>query len=177
MAFSLEQTETLHHEDLPDEFFELTIQDAKKLYRDLKSKREDLEERPLQTSTLRNLEKEKKLLRQLNQYGRAVIRVQFPDRSVLQGTFRPLETINHVHQFIQEYLQNSNFDFYLYTTPPKTILNLESTLADCECVPSAVLYFGTKNQTCLENGTFLKSDILNKFVSPSLASLAASKSM
>lgn len=113
MAFSLEQSEVMHHEDLPDEFFELTIQDARKLYRDLKSKRQQLEERPLQTSQLRNLEKEKRLLRQLNQYGRAVIRVQFPDRTVLQGTFRPLETIRHVHEFIRQFLRRPDSNFYL----------------------------------------------------------------
>lgn len=109
----MEMSQTARNEDLPDEFFELTIQDAKKLFHDLKSKREELEERPLQTSELRNLERSKKVLRQINQYKKSIIRVQFPDRTVLQGSFKPLETVKAVQDFVRQYLQDQSLSFYL----------------------------------------------------------------
>lgn len=105
--------QTIPHEDLPDEFFDLTIQDARKLFRDLKSKRAEYEENPLLTSALRKLEEDKKVLRHLNQYKKSVIRVQFPDRTVLQGTFKPLETIEVVMDFVREYLEDSSTEFHL----------------------------------------------------------------
>lgn len=101
------------HEELPDEFFELTIKDARKLLKDLKQKREELEENPLQTSTLRKLEEDKKVLRTLHQHKRSVLRVQFPDRTVLQGSFKPLETVNDVKNFVKEYLEKPDDKFHL----------------------------------------------------------------
>lgn len=113
MAFSLEMADAVPHEDLPDEFFELTIQDARKLFHDLKKKREDLENRPLETEAQRKLEESKKILRNMNKYKSSVIRIQFPDRTVLQGTFKPVETIEKVMDFVKDYIQDSTPEFYL----------------------------------------------------------------
>lgn len=113
LAFSLDMAPTVPHEELPDEFFDLTIKDARRILKDLKQKRLELEENPLKTSALRNLEKDKKTLRTLHQHTKSIIRVQFPDRTVLQGTFKPLEIVQDVKNFVKEYLENAMDPFHL----------------------------------------------------------------
>lgn len=49
------------YNDLPDEFFDLTVNDVKKLLKDLKRQRAELEDAPLQTRELRKLEESKKV--------------------------------------------------------------------------------------------------------------------
>ncbi|XP_066156793.1 tether containing UBX domain for GLUT4 [Euwallacea fornicatus] len=172
MVFSLESAHSVPSEDLPDEFFELTIDDAKKILRDIKRMRHDLENRMLKTSHLRELEESKKQLRSLNKYKRTIIRVQFPDRTVIQGTFKPMETVRDVLEFIRGYLENQNLDFYLYSTPPKSILCQDNKLIEIGCVPGALLYFGAAT---MQRDGFLKKELQDKFTSNSIASLAAAR--
>lgn len=113
MLFSLETAQAVPSEDLPDDFFELTIDDARKILRDVKKQRNGTDNAPLMTSALRNLEDSKKQLRQLNKYKKAIIRVQFPDRTVLQGTFAPVDTIGDVVKFVKEYLEDKSLNFYV----------------------------------------------------------------
>lgn len=68
MLFSLESAQSVPSEDLPDDFFELTIDDAKKILRDVKRSRHEMDNQMLKTSQLRSLEESKKQLRQLNRY-------------------------------------------------------------------------------------------------------------
>uniref|UniRef100_A0A8C6NI09 ASPSCR1 tether for SLC2A4, UBX domain containing n=1 Tax=Nothobranchius furzeri TaxID=105023 RepID=A0A8C6NI09_NOTFU len=77
------------NQDLPDEFFEVTVDDVRKRFAQLKSERwKSLEETPLMTKSMR----ETRMKEKIERYPKVVLRVQFPDRHVLQGFFRPLET-------------------------------------------------------------------------------------
>ncbi|CAG9771038.1 unnamed protein product [Ceutorhynchus assimilis] len=172
MIFSLESAHSVPSEELPDDFFDLTIDDAKKILRDVKKKRHELENQVLKTSQLRTLEESKKQLRNLNKYKRAIIRVQFPDRTVVQGTFKPTETVRDVLDFVKGYLEDQNIDFYIYSTPPKAILQKESRLIEIGCVPGALLYFGTNLE---QKDDFLKKELQNMFTTNSVASLAAAR--
>lgn len=173
MIFSQETAEAVPSEDLPDDFFELTITDAKKLLKDIKKRRMELENVPLQTSTYRNLLKSTDELTRLNRYKKSIIRVHFPNQVILQGVFKPMDTVKVVCDFVREYLENPGLDFYLYTTPPINILNLDSKLIEIDCVPNAVLHFGVKGMTAI--GGYLKSDLVKKCTTASIASLAAAK--
>lgn len=113
ILFSLETAQAVPSEDLPEDFFELTLDDAKRILRDVRRARRDMENMPMLTSNLRNLEESKKQLRQLNKYKKSIIRIQFPDRNVLQGTFLPTDTIEDVHEFVREFLDNKRLDFYI----------------------------------------------------------------
>lgn len=113
MLFSLETAQAVPSEDLPDDFFELTIDDARKILRDVKKQRHNMDNAPLVTSAFRDLEESKKQLRHLNKYKKAIIRVQFPDRTVLQGTFTPVDTIDDVMKFVREYLEDKSLNFYV----------------------------------------------------------------
>ncbi|XP_073166773.1 tether containing UBX domain for GLUT4 isoform X4 [Lepidochelys kempii] len=84
----LEEPLSAGPQDLPDEFFEVTVDDVRKRLAQLQSERKRLEEAPLMTKSLREAQMKEKL----EHYPKVVLRVQFPDRHVLQGFFRPNET-------------------------------------------------------------------------------------
>ncbi|NXJ94945.1 ASPC1 protein, partial [Corythaixoides concolor] len=83
-------------EELPDEFFEVTVDDVRKRLAQLQSERQVLfllateiaRQAPLMTKSLR----EAQLKEKLERYPKVVLRVHFPDRHVLQGFFHPSET-------------------------------------------------------------------------------------
>lgn len=104
-------TQALPRDELPDSFFDLNLHDARTLLRDAKRRREQLESAPLLTEAQRQLDRDKRILDQLNKYRRTVIRIQFPDQFVLQGLFGPLESIQTVKNFIMNYLDDPSCEF------------------------------------------------------------------
>ncbi|KAM7418734.1 hypothetical protein PAMA_016043 [Pampus argenteus] len=147
-----------HHGDLPDEFFEVTMDDVRKRFAQLKSERKFLEEAPLMTKALREAQMKEKM----DKYPKVVLRIQFPDRHVLQGFFRPLETVGAVKDFVRSHLEDPQLSFYLFITPPKTILDDPSaTLFQADLFPGALVYFGSEVNT----ETFLKRELLGSSVS------------
>ncbi|NXO58523.1 ASPC1 protein, partial [Aramus guarauna] len=110
-------------EELPDEFFEVTVDDVRKRLAQLQSERQKrLEEAPLMTKSLR----ETQLKEKLERYPKVVLRVHFPDRHVLQGFFRPSETVGILRDFVRSHLADADLPFYLFIAPPRIILNDES---------------------------------------------------
>lgn len=83
------------------------------LIKDLRTQVDGSVEQPLMTSKLREMEEEQKQLALLNRYKAVIIRIQFPNRYVLQGTFTPYDTIDTVISFVRLYLAKSDTDFYL----------------------------------------------------------------
>ncbi|XP_073732495.1 tether containing UBX domain for GLUT4 [Misgurnus anguillicaudatus] len=160
LVFHLDSGGARHHDDgdLPDEFFEVTVDDVRKRFAQLKSERRALEEAPLMTKSLRENQMEEKL----DRYPTVVLRIQFPDRHVLQGFFRPLETVGDVRDFIKSHLQDPQVQFYLFVAPPKTILDDPSvTLFQASLFPAAVVYFGSDVRT----DCYLHTDHLDHSVS------------
>ncbi|KAM9314211.1 tether containing UBX domain for GLUT4 [Pholidichthys leucotaenia] len=146
------------HWDLPDEFFEVTVDDVRRRFAQLKSERKLLEEAPLRTKSLREAQMKEKM----DRYPKVVLRVQFPDRHVLQGFFRPLETVGAVRQFVRNHLEDPQLNFYLFITPPKTILDDPSTtLFQADLFPGALVYFGSDVKTDF----YIKRELLGSSVS------------
>uniref|UniRef100_A0A3B3V3I0 ASPSCR1 tether for SLC2A4, UBX domain containing n=1 Tax=Poecilia latipinna TaxID=48699 RepID=A0A3B3V3I0_9TELE len=146
------------HADLPDEFFEVTVDDVRKRFAQLKSERKLLEEAPLLTKALREAQMKEKMER----YPKVVLRIQFPDRHVLQGFFRPLETVGAVRHFLRSHLEDPEISFYLFITPPKTILKDPSaTLVEADLFPGALVYFGSD----VKAEFYIKRDLLETSVS------------
>ncbi|KAK2815792.1 hypothetical protein Q5P01_026259 [Channa striata] len=158
------------HEDLPDEFFEVTVDDVRKRFAQLKSERRLLEEAPLMTKSLREAQMKEKM----DRYPKVVLRVQFPDRHVLQGFFRPLETVGAVRHFVRSHLEDPQLSFYLFITPPKTILDDSSaTLFQADLFPGAVVYFGSDIKTDF----YLKGELLESSVSATQANESVASCM
>ena len=113
LVFNQAGAKAIPREELPDSFFDLTVEDAKVLLRDAKKNLDKLEESPLLTETQRQLDNDKKTLSQLHKYQRAIIRIQFPNQLVLQGLFGPLETVQTIKDFVKTYLENPEKEFTL----------------------------------------------------------------
>lgn len=141
LVFNQAAAQALPKGELPDSFFDLTVEDAKILLRDAKRRREELEDAPLMTEAQRQLEQNKKILEQLNKYRCTIIRIQFPDQLVLQATFKPLETVQAIKDFVKNYLDDPTCDFTVYTAPPKHILRPEARLIEENLVPSAIIHY------------------------------------
>ncbi|GAB0099421.1 UBX domain [Sergentomyia squamirostris] len=173
VIFSLDSAQRVQERDLPDSFFDLTIDDVRLLLRDLKDQVKSLDDAPLMTAKLRDMENDQKILKLL-QYKKTVIRIQFPDRHVLQATFNPIDTIETVTNLVRKHLEDPNLSFHLFTTPPKEILPLKSRLVELKCVPQAVIHFGVEEEDT--KGNFLKQDHLQNLTSADAAILLAMRS-
>jgi tether containing UBX domain for GLUT4 len=112
IVFSLDSMQTSSVE-LPDSFFDLTENEVRKLYQELKIQAENNENRPLMTSALRKLEENKKILNQLSLYKSCAIRVQMPNRFVIQSKFSTVEKISDVIALVKRFLVNPDIDFHL----------------------------------------------------------------
>ncbi|KAL1265284.1 hypothetical protein QQF64_003311 [Cirrhinus molitorella] len=159
LVFHLDSGARRHDDhELPDEFFEVTVDDIRKRFAQLKSERKALEEAPLMTKSLR----ESQMKEKLDRYPKVALRIQFPDRHILQGFFRPLETVAALRSFIKSHLQDPQMQFHLFVAPPKTILDEPNvTLFQASLFPAALVYFGSDVRT----DGYLRSDLLDTSVS------------
>lgn len=73
----------------------------------------DLEEVPLQTKSMRELEESKQVLMALNQHPVTRIRVIFPDQHVIQVECKPIQTVADVKAAIKPFLANTVQEFQL----------------------------------------------------------------
>ncbi|NWX15426.1 ASPC1 protein, partial [Aegotheles bennettii] len=155
-------------EELPDAFFEVTVDDVRKRLAQLQSERQEIAPSPLMTKSLR----EAQLKEKLERYPKVVLRVHFPDRHVLQGFFHPSETVGTLRDFVRSHLADSDLPFYLFIAPPRIVLNDESlTLFEAKLFPTAVIHFGSEES----RDCYLKSDLLSSVVSPSAADLVVAR--
>lgn len=113
-----------------DDFFSYTTDDFLTT-----NKKEDL---VLKTSEMRKRERVKKLAR----YKTCNIRVLMPDQHILEGTFYPQETLQHIRTFIQSQLNDPTLEFYLYIVPPFTLLDDSKNLRDWNLLPAAQIFLG-----------------------------------
>lgn len=174
ILFHVESAEQRNFE-VPDSFFDVTVADVRKMYTDLRNKVKDLDEAPLMTAELRQLEDSKRVLSDLARFRVTVIRVQFPDRHVLQGIFKLHETVADVRSFLASFLQDSKLNFHLFTTPPKQILSPECTLVEAKCVPQALLHFGLPEDAPKQH-TFLQPNLYEKLSNAAGASIVVARS-
>ncbi|XP_045631012.1 tether containing UBX domain for GLUT4 isoform X2 [Ursus americanus] len=156
--------------ELPDEFFEVTVDDVRRRLAQLKSERKRLEEAPLVTKAFREAQMREKLER----YPKVVLRVLFPDRYILQGFFRPNETVGDLHAFVRSHLGNPKLPFCLFITPPKIVLDDPTlTLFQANLFPAALVHFGAEEPT----GLFLEPRLLEHTVPPSAADVLVARCM
>uniref|UniRef100_W8AKS9 Tether containing UBX domain for GLUT4 n=1 Tax=Ceratitis capitata TaxID=7213 RepID=W8AKS9_CERCA len=181
ILYSLDDTQT-QAEELPDSFFDLTVEDLRLVLRDLKKTSRGDEDAPLLTERLRQLEGQKTMLNKIAHYKNCVIRIQFPDRFVLQGIFKPIDKISDVMDFVRKFLHNEQAMFHLFTIPPKYILPLDKTLLELDFVPTAVLHFvfqdkeeNTNSADELVVQNYLKTELKEKLTTIEGAFYAANK--
>ncbi|CAK8697323.1 tether containing UBX domain for GLUT4-like isoform X2 [Clavelina lepadiformis] len=149
------------HQAEPDDFFDVTVDDVRKMLADLKHERNRHEEKALLTDDQRKNRK----LRLASRYPEIIVRILFPDRVVLQGVFRPLERVEDLYNFVKSHVSVSSFK--LFTSPPKRILKNDTTsLFDNNLTPAARVYFSSNLSPSMK-----AEDILKKTAFDNLCSL------
>ncbi len=131
--------------DVSEDFFDLTIEDAKVLLRDTRKQQREDQEEVLMTRQMRESQKEGHKLAMLSKYKRAVIRIQLPDRHVIQAIFMSGAPLSDVIENAKRYL-NVQGKVQLFVTPPKVVLNPTDTLLDLGLVPAALVYMSIEEQ-------------------------------
>ncbi|XP_039755286.1 tether containing UBX domain for GLUT4 isoform X1 [Pararge aegeria] len=162
--------------DLPDDFYELTLEEVRKIYHEIQQQRIELENTPMLTSAKRDeLEQQVKesSVQKLNTYKNVVVRIQFPDNVILQGVFTPNNTIEDIQKFVKEHLHNQDKPFHIFTTPLKESLDPAMTLIEAKFVPCVHMHFKWLEDS--EHPTYLKEEIYTKKTSSNAASILASK--
>ncbi|XP_041987500.1 tether containing UBX domain for GLUT4 [Aricia agestis] len=159
--------------DLPDDFYDLSIDEVKKIYHELQKNRIELENIPLLISSKRNEIQSQQVTKIANTYKNTVVRIQFPDRIILQGVFSPSNTIEDVFNFVKEHLHNPNQSFHIFSTPLKETLDPKMTLLEAKFVPCVLMHFKWADDTC--NQQYLKEEIYSQKTSSDAACILASK--
>ncbi|XP_022091485.1 tether containing UBX domain for GLUT4-like [Acanthaster planci] len=161
LVFSLDQVtgdKPVTGHDLPDEFFEVTVEDVQRMMADQQLQLSRMDEQHLQTRAMR----EANAFKKAKEYSKVAVRVHFPDRYILQGFFRPLELVKALGDFVRDHLQDPQTAFYLYTTPPRRILKDNSlSLFKAELFPAAVVHFGSE----MGRDHYLREDLLSQLTS------------
>lgn len=135
-----------------DDFFEVTVNDVRKMMEDLRASVKSAFNQPLMTQKLRK----EALNSRFSNYKRAIIRFTFSNRLVIQACFGPGEKLRSLYKFIRECL-DGNPKIQLYTTPPKKILKESNdNLIESYLVPLSKVYVKLLDQEDIN----LKSDIM-----------------
>jgi len=162
LLYRLDEARTQPYNDrLADDFFTITLDDVRLLLSDLTRQRKEMEDILLQTQASR----EAAYLSRLNKYPKTVIRVNFPDRFVLQGSFKSIDTVQKLMDFVKSFLEDESQEFHLYITPPKYVLKPEERLFELALVPAAVVHFAS----CAIKEHYLRKNIMGKVSSLSAA--------
>jgi len=145
-------------ENLPDAFYEVTREDLAQL-RSMEKRRME-EGSILKTKQIREREREELAIK----YSKCNVRIRFPDRMQVQGTFYATEKTEALIAFVKDMLEEPDRPFYLYTTPPKTVLEAGKTLVDQRLGPSAIVQFAHEGSHTAT--TYIKSSVAQLVIAP-----------
>jgi len=130
--------------ELPEEFYDMTPEDYARLIEEQsrKQKEMEIENSVLMTKQSRDYFKSKKQ----KKYKKCMLRIRFPDRTILEGTFHPLNRIRDVEDYVRQNLFMSDLPFYLYISPPvQKFTDTNATLRQSNLVPATVINFALKD--------------------------------
>mmetsp|Transcript_6768 Transcript_6768/g.7775 ORF Transcript_6768/g.7775 Transcript_6768/m.7775 type:complete len:370 (-) Transcript_6768:81-1190(-) len=133
--------------------------DDSKLLKEVVKDQQESQRRSQQFSTkaMRELQK----LKNSKVFTRSLIRIQFPDRTILEMCFSPAEVVGDVLAEVNSCLKSARATpVYLYQTPPLRRLDLTATLDKCGLKPAALIYAGWEKQA--PTGEYLRDDLVEK---------------
>ncbi|KAG7167675.1 Tether containing UBX domain for GLUT4-like [Homarus americanus] len=157
ILFSVEDAPPTLIAEEDDSFFELSANEVKNLYHDQQKELQELSEAPMMTQEMRKMEESARILSALNKYPVTRLRVYFPDGHIIQASFKPMDTVGVVMNFLRPFLADPSLEFNLHTRHPPKVLSADTSLVAADCVPNARLYFG-----CSGGGPYLSDDTIAK---------------
>ncbi|XP_031834985.1 GDI interacting protein 3 [Nomia melanderi] len=145
--------------ELPSNFFTMTPEEIK---REQQLRTEAVERNQmLRTKAMRERDEKQRL----RKYKYSLIRIQFPDNIILQGTFFVHEKFQVIFEFVNENLGNTEMSYNLRTLIDNSLAEAsrDKTLLELELVPTALLIFVPKNNSQKQSDSvgYLKEELLN----------------
>ncbi|KAA6416558.1 MAG: plant UBX domain-containing 1 [Trebouxia sp. A1-2] len=135
--------------DLPADFYDFTPDDYQKVMSGW-AKKNSQAAGPLKTQKLREQDER----RRAEQFGPVPVRIHFPDDSIVQAEFKPLEPLSALQKLVQQCVQPELLKWYMYVTPPKQVLkDLSLTFYKAGLLPAANVLIGVESK---HGGDFLK---------------------
>lgn len=123
------------HFDIPHEFYNVSPEELKK---EQQRRQEAVENYGmLRTKAMRERDEKK----ELRKYRFTLIRVRFPDGTLLQGTFKALEKLSALISFVRENLTEEWMPFHLMTSTGQNLNEEDKCLAELGLVPAVVVNF------------------------------------
>ncbi|CAD5118272.1 DgyrCDS6989 [Dimorphilus gyrociliatus] len=124
-----------HQMSIPPDFYAISPEEIKREQQRLTENAEKLG--VLRTKEMR----ERDRIRELRRYRYICIRIRLPDGIILQGTFRAIEKMSDIVDFLKLNMACSWLPFQLLVPPKNSSLDLEgnSTLAELGLAPAALL--------------------------------------
>ncbi|XP_043209728.1 tether containing UBX domain for GLUT4-like [Amphibalanus amphitrite] len=169
VAFSLDDAASGSAQpELPDDFYDVTVDDARRRLAQLREELSAMDNSPLLTADQREARRQADLLTRLSAHRHCVVRVQFPDRLVLQGVFLSTDTVQAVVDFTAQFLEDPAAKFTLFVTPPKTSLAPSARLFEVDCVPAALVHVAAAGGVTVA----LSPSVRSRLSSPAGAALA-----
>jgi hypothetical protein len=130
--------------DVPPEFFELSGSEAMAMVNTSQAKREA--DSVLRTKAMRENEQRGKK----RNYRRCIVRVRFPDQTILQAVFLPRERLSKLYEVVTDALATP-CAFSLFTHPLRTELaDHSATLMESDLVPASLVNFRCLVRTSTE---------------------------
>ena len=152
---------------MPADFYDFTPDDYQKVMSGW-AKKNSQAGGPLKTQKLREQDER----RRAEQFGPVPVRIHFPDDTIIQAEFKPLEPLSALQQLVQLCVQPNLPKWHLYVTPPKQVLkDLSLTFYKAGLLPAANVLIGTEGT---HDGPFLKPDIAALQAAPPARSIAKS---
>lgn len=142
---------------LPESFFDPSSGELSSAFQTYAHRSDQLRNAPLKTKKMREAEAQQRMSR----FRKVLVRMQLPDRVMVQGTFTPQTQIRQVVRFLRAALIDArNVNFHLFVVPPKRTLNqMDATLWDEGLVPAAVVHVGIDAGPS-ESGSLLKEHLV-----------------
>jgi len=142
--------------EVPDDFYDITSEDYQTLAQADKQKR--LKEREENALLKTKMIRQHEYLTKMRKFRKTMLRIRFPNRIELQGTFSSLEKTEDVYQFVKSHITFENEEFYLFTAPPFKKLEPKVTLLNQLLVPAVIIHFSWED----------KRSVITEFLTPSV---------
>ena len=121
--------------EVPPDFYNIKPEELKK---EQQLKQEAVERfGMLRTKEMREREQQ----RELRKYRFTLIRIRFPDGIILQGTFRALDKLSVVLDFVKDNLETDWLPFTLNSATGQKLTNVDQSLAEIGLAPAAIVNF------------------------------------
>ncbi|KAK6109962.1 PUB domain family protein [Brugia pahangi] len=136
-VYKLEANQVITNPQLPRDFFDLDVAEIKR-----EQQRREVDVEKFATLRTREMREKDELMRSYR-YNYTLIRIRFPNRFLLQGTFGCHEPFSAVHNFVEEHLAPIEPMLFVLKDPVsgKVISDDTKTLNELNLLPAAVLHF------------------------------------